>query len=236
MANTNLRIESKRYAKKGPINRSRQILAAVLVLATVSAAYLVFTRDVSWERRNSGARRQGLNAVHNGNFLAARDYFQNALANHPYDWRTHYNLANIQSHRLNDPEAALKHYLYTLAYCPESAILARARAEVDILRLVRSGELENPADALNDMFDSAEGGARWLFEQRLSLPARGEAEAYWQGWRKRGRGMLANLRIRIRGESLYDAYMEVRYPDGTVMSMHFTARLRDIWRLSLAFP
>ncbi len=234
--NSNLRIESQRYAKKGPGKRSRQILAAALVLITVVAAYLVFTRDVSWERRNLGARRLGLNAVHNSNFPAAREYYEIALANHPYDWRTHYNLANLLAHRLNDPDAALRHFLYTLAYCPESAILARARAEVDILRLVRSGELENPADALDDMFDSAEGGARWLFERRLGLPARAEADAYWQGWRRRKRGELTNLRIRARGDELYDAYVEVRYPDETVMSMHLTARFRDIWRVSLAFP
>ncbi len=208
----------------------------MLVALTLAAAYLVFTRDVNWERRNRSARLEGLSAVHNGNYQAARDFYQIALANHPYDWRTHFDLANILAHRLNDQEGALRHYLYTLAYCPESTVLARARGEVEILRLVRSGELEDPNDALDDMFDTAEAGTRHLFERRLSLPVRVESEAYWRGWRMRERGRMTNLRIRARSENLYDAYVVVEYPDGTLMSMHFMAQPRDIWRVSLSFP
>ncbi|MCD7895671.1 MAG: hypothetical protein LUG50_03230 [Planctomycetaceae bacterium] len=236
MPNTTFRLVAERYRDSGTDRRWRKIIAIALVVITVAAAVTVFRRDVDWESRNNEARRLGLVADRNGNFNSARRHYENALANDPYDWETHFDLANILMKRLNDLEGALRHFLYTLAYAPEPAVIEAAERDVRILRLIRSGHLENPQDALNDLYMAAEARTSELFAHRLSVDLRDDSDAYWRGWTSRGRGTVTLMRISDSHDGFFDAYLELEFSDETSMSMHMKAPIRDIWRIRLSFP
>lgn len=236
MSNTIYRLSSERYRAKSGDDPLRRWAALMLVLLCIVAAFLVFSRDVSWESRRREARALGLTAEHNGNYEAARRHFEAAVANHPYDWETHLSLANILNYRLNDPDNALRHYLYALAYAPEPSLLRDAQNEVDVLNLVRRGQIENPHDALDDIFAALEANAESLFYRRLSIVLRADAKAFWDGWKQRGRGTVSGVRIVSRHDGFYDAMVELDFPDETAMSVHLYCPLGDIWRLELSFP
>ena len=226
-----------RFKYPRSINNGVRFWAAlILALGAGTAAWLVFTRDVDWQARNREARMQGYTAEINGNYPLARSRYETALANHPYDWETHLRLANLLNHRLNDQNDALRHYLYALAYSADSSIVAETEAKIRILYLLRTGELEDPQNALEDMFTAAETGTKNLFLRRLDAGLYQGAESYWSAWRGRGRGSVAFSRIEAGRDGMYDALLELDYPDGTIMSMHFRCPLRDVWRLSLSFP
>lgn len=236
MSNTEYRLISERYRAKGGGDPFRRWLALILVVVSISAAVLIFSRDTAWESRRKEARRLGLAAENGGRFPEARAHYETALVNHPYDWRTHLSLANLLNHRLNAPEDALRHYLYALAYAPEPALLAEAGKQVEILKLMRRGELENPHDAIEDMFLAMEAGAESIFYRRLSIILRHDAGAYWEGWRRRGRGTVTRMRIVGHRDGFYDALAELDFPDETSMSLHLYCPLKDIWRLEVGFP
>lgn len=236
MANTTLRLISDRYRNKGPGNPVRHGLAIVFTIASLVAAYYVFSRDVNWENRAREARQLGITAYHNGNFELARDYYEVALANHPYDYATHRNLADLLFRRLNDPDGALRHYLYSMAFSPMPGEDKEAVDAVGVIRLLRSGELENPHDALGDMFQTVEAGAMAAFMRRLSTDLREDRQAYWDAWRARGRGTVTRMLITSNSNGFYDAFVELYFADDTAMSMHLMCPLRDIWRLELSFP
>lgn len=236
MSNTIYRFTSDRYRKKGGDDPLRRWAALMLVLICVVAAFLIFTRDIAWEPRRREARGLGLTAEHNGNYAVARIQYETALANHPYDWETHLSLANLLNYRLNDQDNALRHYLYALAYSPEPSLLRDAQSEVEILKLIRRGEIENPYDAIDDIFSAVESNAETLFYRRLSIVLRRDAKAFWEGWRKRGRGTVSGVRIVSRHDGFFDAQIELDFPDATSMSIHLYSPLRDIWRVELSFP
>lgn len=232
MAHTTTRFRRRRGAGNGV----RFWFALALALGAGTAAWTVLTRDVDWPTRNRDARAQGRTAENNGNYPLARARYETALANHPYDWETHLRLANLLNHRLNDQDDALRHYLYALAYSPDPAIVAETEAKIRILRLLRTGELEDPQNALEDMFVAAETDTENLFFRRLEAGLRPGRESYWNGWRERGRGVVAYSRVEAGREGMYDAVLELEFPDGTTMSLRLRCPLRDIWRLSLSFP
>jgi hypothetical protein len=237
MHNTELRmISDRRRARRGQGDPLRRWLALFLVLASIVAAFSIFNRDVDWHSRNRLARKRGDTANHNGNYEAARAHYEAALANNPYDWETHLALADILAHKLNVPDGALTHYSFALAYSPEPSIVEGARQAITVLRLIRTGELENPYDAVDDMFRAMEGGARELFMRRLSIGLRADADAFWEAWNARGRGSISSIKIVYGHDGFYDAALELDFPDDTTMLMHFRCPLRDIWRLDLSFP
>lgn len=237
MANTELRMMSDRKRfRRGTGDPLRRWLALFLVLGSIAAAYVLFSRDVDWETRNRSARKQGDTAYHNGNYEAARAHYEAALANNPYDWETHLALASILGTKLNAPDDALKHYTFALAYSPEPSIVDGALQQIAILRLMRSGELENPFDALEDMFQAIEADAQSMFARRLSIGLRDDLDAFWNAWKARGRGSVASMNIISGHDGFYDAAIELDFPDDTTMFMHLRAPLRDIWRLDLSFP
>lgn len=237
MHNTELRmISDRRRARRGPGAPLRRWLAVFLVLASIAAAYAILGRDVDWQSRNRTARKRGDTANHNGNYEAARAHYEAALANNPYDWETHLALADILAHKLNVPDSALRHYSFALAYSPEPSIVEGARQEVTILRLMRAGELENPYDAVVDMFRAMEEGTKELFTRRLSIGLRNETDAFWEAWKARGRGSISSMKIVSGHDGFYDAALELDFPDDTTLLMHFRCPLRDIWRLDLSFP
>lgn len=232
-SSTTVRFEKRAMNSGGPL---RRWLAVTLVLISAAGAFMIFSRDIDWESRNREARRFGLTAEHNGNFEMARTYYEAALANHPYDWETHLSLANILHHRLNKQDDALRHYLYALAYSPEPSIVESTRAKIEILRLMRSGKLENPVHALEDMFLTLDAGAEQGFYRRLSISLREDGQTYWQNWMARGRGQITFTRISSTHDGFYDAQMELDFADNTSMSIHMYCPLQDIWRLELSFP
>lgn len=213
----------------------RWIAVGLIVLSAVSA-YLVLGRDVDWRTRAREARLLGLTAENNGNHKPARQYYETALANDPYDWETHLSLANLLNHFLDDNENALRHYLYALAYSPNASIVEDTEREIAILRLIRAGDLENPLDALEDMFQAVESGAMNVFRGRLALGLRDDFMEYWRGWNRRGRGEVTFCRIVSERDGFFDAMVEMDFPDGTSMSIHLISPLDDIWRLELGFP
>lgn len=235
MAGTTLRFISERKQGEGR-GRGLRWLALLLGVVAVVAAYLVFSRDVDWRTRNLDEKGLGETAYSNGNYMVARQHLLSAIANDPYDWEAHYQLASIMNRRLNDHEGALKHYLLALAYSPESSIVEPVRREISILRLIRSGELENPLEAIEDMFQCIESNARHTFMRRLELRLRRDGSAYWDGWRLRGRGKITGVTITSNHDGLYDAAIELQFPDQTSMLLHLQCPLRDIWRINLSFP
>lgn len=233
MGSTTVRFEKRAMHSGGPL---RRWLAIALILLSAAGAYFVFSRDIDWETRNKEARRLGLSAEHNGNFNAARAYYEAALANNPYDWETHLSLANILNHRLNNQNDAIRHYLFALAYSREPSLVESTNAEVEVLRLMRSGKLENPASALEDIFLAVEAGAEQSFYRRLSISTRDDWPVYWKNWNTRGRGQVTRTRIVSTHDGFYDAMIEMDFPDNTSMSIHMYCPLQDIWRLELSFP
>ncbi|MCD8139914.1 MAG: hypothetical protein LUE17_09085 [Planctomycetaceae bacterium] len=236
MPNTTLRLLSDRYRTKGPGDPLRRWLAIFLALVSIVAASYIFSRDINWHNRAEEARQLGLTAYRNGNYELARGYFETALTNHPYDWSSHLNLANLLFRRLDDHEGALHHYLLSLAYSPEPSINEEVREAIDIIRLMQTGELEDPRDALQDMFLAVEDLAMPAFMRRLSIELGEDRHAYWEAWRARGPGAVTRVIITSNHNGFYDAFVELQYADGTEMSMHLICPLRDIWRLELSFP
>ncbi len=236
MHNTTLRLLSDRYRTKGPGDPLRRWLAIFLALAAIVSACYIFSRDINWQKRAEEARQLGMTAYRNGNYELARGYFETALVNHPYDWTSHLNLANLLFRRLNDPDGALEHYLLSLAYSPEPSINEEVREAIDIIRLMRTGELENPRHAIQDMFMAVENLAVPAFMRRLSIELGEDRLAYWNAWRARGPGAVNRVIITSNHNGFYDAIVELEYADGTQMSMHLICPLRDIWRLELSFP
>jgi hypothetical protein len=236
MPSTSVRRRSDTEHIEKPGVALRRWLATGLFVFAMASAIAVWCRDVDWEKRQHEARAMGRTAETNGNYQRARQYYEAALANHPYDWESHFSLAKILNHHLNDQDDALRHYLYAMAYSPESAVVANARQETVILELVRSGEIENPLDAVEDMFMAVEAGAREAFALRLSPALRKSADIYWRAWKKRGRGTPVFSRVHNERDGFFDAVVELDFPDGTSMSMHLHCPYLDIWRLDVSFP
>lgn len=230
------RLISERNRSRSSGGRWRRRLAICAALVALAAAISVFSRDIHWRDRSREARQRGLTAYRNGHHQLSRAYFEAALADNPYDWQSHLDLAKVLFRRLNELDGALEHYLYTLAYSHEPAVVEEAREAIDIIRLIRSGVLENPHNAIEDMFLTAERDARAAFIRRLSPPLREDGDVYWDAWRQRGRGKVSRLIISSDRNGFYDASIELEFPDDTSMSMHLMCPLRDIWRLELSFP
>ncbi len=216
--------------------RSVHAWAAVILLlsAIVLAAWLV-GRDTDWEERSAAERESGLSTLANYRFPEAKVHFETALGINPYDWATHLSLAQVLSRHLNDNAGALKHYLLALAYAPEDADLKPLTDQVDILSLIRSGFMEDPTDAVEDMFMAVEAGVKSAFYRRLSPRLRGDFAAYWEAWNLRGRGKVVFRRIAREGGD-YDALLAIAFADQTTMSMHFHCIARESWRLDVSFP
>lgn len=232
-----MRLSSRtRSMRRGSGGGKIRLLAMALVVVSATAAYVVLTRDVDWDRRSRAQRHLGDTAVVNGRFKEARVHYQEALADNPYDWRVHLALADILSHKLNAPVEALRHYLLTLAYSPTPSIQETVSSEVAILRLIHSGELENPFDAVEDMFQAVEQDAERLFTMRLSDELRGSSDVYWNAWTQRSRGGIADVQIVAGQDGMYDAAVELVFPDMTGLRLHLRCSLRDVWRMDLSFP
>lgn len=237
MAHRILRRSADTDGIAGARGMGRRWLALALVFFSLLSAIMVFSRDVEWRQRRHEARRQGLTAEVNGDFPAARRHFETALAYHPYDWETHLSLAEVLNHRLGDYDNALRHYLYGLAYSPEPAVVEPTRRKISILRLIRAGELEDPRDALADMFLAAEAGERRTFNRRLAANLLPKAPQYLESWGERGRGEVLFSRVLGERDGFFDATVELSFPEsGTTMSLHLQCPLRDVWQLSLGFP
>lgn len=210
--------------------------AVFLAVCAVLGGWAVLTRDIDWPTRNRSARLRGRAAEHAGNFPLARDAYESALVNNPYDWETRLRLADLLNTRLAERDAALRHYLHALAYSQDASIAPETEAKVRILRLLRSGELEEPSSAVADMFAAAELEAEGLFRERLAVVPESAWSAHWDAWRERGRGVVTRSRVEAGRHGLFDALVELEYPDGTAMSMHLRCSLRSIWKVSLSFP
>lgn len=235
MSKTSIRRASE-IAVSGQASPLRRGATIFLIAVCIATAVWLFNRDTEWESRSLEAKVAGQTAEDNGNHEEARRCYEAALANNPYDWKTHLALANLINYRLNDPDAALQHYLYALTYCPVPDSLSEANAQVAILRRIRKGELENPYDALEDMFLSVEATAENAFRRRLSPRLTDDADAFWNAWRARGRGKVTFCAIASERNGFFDANLELDFPDNTVMSMHLYCPSNDIWRLELSFP
>lgn len=236
MHGTTTRYLSGRDRDGGERRTLWRFLALAVGAGAVAVGIAVLARDVEWRHRGREAVRLGDGARDNGNYEAARDHYLRAIADNPYDWEAHHRLAAILNHCLNDHEGALRHYLLALAYSPDPGIVDATTREVTILRLMRAGELENPAQAIEDMFQAVESNARSAFVGRLDDPLWHAAEAYWQGWLRRGRGKVAAMKIASVQGGHYHAAVELGFPDETSMLLHLRCPPRDVWRLNLGFP
>lgn len=237
MAKTELRMQSERgRSRPGGNLPLRRWLAVILVLLSFAAAYAILSRDTDWEERGRASRAKGDTAYHNGNYRAAGEHYENILADNPYDWEVHLALANILAQKLNDPDDALRHHTLALAYSPEPTIVEDTKQKIAVLRLLRSGELENPYDAIEDMFLAVERDSEDMFARRLSVGLGQNPDPFWNAWKNRGRGAITHMSIVSAHDGFYDAALELDFPDSTSMSMHLRAPIRDIWLLDLSFP
>lgn len=227
-----------------PMNRTRIMRrpdtsawpAAIGVALLLAAAILLFSRDIQWLSRARAARARAAAGALNGQIEVARDSYGEALNNDPYDWEDHLSLARILYHWLDDHENALRHYLYARAYCHDPAVGEEIDRAVAILSLMREGGLEDPGDALEDMFAAVEADSEFLFRQRLTGAPLRDSDLFWRAWRERGRGKVIYHSITPEPDGGYDAMIGIDYPDGVNMNLRLTSRRHDIWRLYLSFP
>ncbi len=210
--------------------------ALLLVLCAAAAGWLVLSRDVGWPARRRTARARALAAESARDYPLARSHYEAALAADPFDWETRLGLANLLNHRLRVRDAALRHYLLALAYSPDSFVADETEAEIDVIRLLAEGGLEDPADALEDMFLAVEAGAKAQFAGRLDIWLLEGGDRVWDVWRGRGRGEIVFSRIESGGRGMYGATVELAFADGTSVSLLLRCPLRNIWRLSASFP
>lgn len=195
MAGITSRYISGRHHDKKRRESFRYWIALILSIVALSGGLIVLGRDVAWQSRSQDAVQLAKTAVENGKYDAARALYMSAIENNPYDYEAHQALADILNHRLNNHEGALRHYLYSLAYAPSITNSEIVRREISILRLIRAGELENPLDAIEEMFDCVEGNAKGAFLRRVEIRHRNESDAYWEGWKKRERGAITGMKI-----------------------------------------
>lgn len=231
-----IRRVSDRDGARGPRFLLMRWSAIFLATLTVCATIWLLGRDIGWESRLREAQAAADSAIKNGNFRSAKEHYLLALANQPYDWESHLALARLEMLRFNDYESALRHFLYALAYSPEQSTAQEVKGDIEVLRMIRRGELENPRDALEDMFLAVEEGARLVFLSRLAPNLESVSDAYWQAWSQRGRGFLNYCQIRGGNDGIFDANIELFFPDNTSMSMRFYCVKGSAWQLELSFP
>ncbi|MCC8180749.1 MAG: hypothetical protein LIP23_07575 [Planctomycetes bacterium] len=209
---------------------------AVGALLLLLAAFWLFGRDTMWELRSREAKIRGEAAEFNNLPDIARINYESALASNPYDWETHLALAGILHHWLNDQDNAHRHYLYAMAYCPDDSVADEIGRTETIVRLMREGEIENPMDAVEDMFQAVEADAYRVFYHRLTPELNLYFDLFWHGWKSRGRGRIFYQNITLEDDGGYNAAVEIRFSDGTDLCARFRSRRHDIWRMSLSFP
>lgn len=208
----------------------------VLAAAALVAGTWMSSRNTDWEADNREERRLGLAAELDSQPLIAEKHFLAALRHNKYDWETHLSLATIEHHWNGNFDHALSHYLLALAYCPEPGQNEELSRQIALVTLLRDGALENPYDALTDMFAAVEEDSLHLFRQRLVPTLETDFEEYWDAWRKRGRGKPFYQYITPLPDGSYDAAVEVTYPDRSNLLIRLSCHRHDIWRLALSFP
>jgi hypothetical protein len=215
---------------------TRREAAYLLPGLTASLLLLLSFLDLDWERRSIAARIAARLAEDRGVYASAAILYRAALADQPYDWESRLALADIQYRHDRDTSPVLGNYLIALAGTPEEYARADTAGKMRILRLFRSGALEDPADAVDDMFLAVEAGARRAFIRRLAPELLADAGAYWKGWRERGRGRMVSRRIFENGDGSYDAIVELAFLDGSQMSVRLAGTESGAWRLAYGFP
>ncbi|MDR3077729.1 MAG: hypothetical protein LBV15_03075 [Planctomycetota bacterium] len=208
----------------------------ILPLAAAIGAVCLFTRDMSWESRWRESGRLGRAAERDGETVAARDFYEAALRDHPYDWETRLALADLLNYEFHDNAAALTNYLIAMAGIPGGTAPEETARQMRLLRLIRSGVVEDPVDAAEDMFLAVEAGTERAFRRRLSTVLIRDSAAYWEGWRRRGRGRIGSRRLMELPDGSYAAVLEASFPDRSRLSFRFAADARGVWRLELGFP
>lgn len=211
------------------------LTTALFALCAACAAVLM-TRDVNWRHNHDRAIELGDAAGRAGDYSLAERHYRRAVEFNPYSPLAHLNLGALLDRRLADNENAMKHYRYSQKFGGVEQYDAFIKNGIAILDMIGAGVLEDPAYALEDIFLAVEAGSLDSFKARLAPALAGDADRYWRSWRERGRGDLRYRRMRRRIGGRYDAALDIAYPDGTSMSMHFSCSPREPWRLSLAFP
>lgn len=197
---------------------------------------LLASLDLDWERRSGEARAAARLAEELGEYASAAILYRAALADQPYDWESRLALADIQYRYDRDTSVALGNYLAALAAAPEEYAGAATARKMRILRLFRSGALEDPADAVDDMFLAIEAGAELAFARRFAPELLSDAGTYWSGWRERRRGKVVSRRIFENGGGPYGAIVELAFPDDSRMSVRLVGTESGAWRLVSGFP
>ncbi len=221
---------------RGYRHPGRRWLAFILICSAIAGGAWLFSQDTGWETRQREARRHAHSAETGGNYVAARTFYETALANNPYDWETHLSLARILNRRFGDYDNAMRHYNFALGYAPDPAAMRNVQRELAVILMIRQGELENPWDAVEDIFLAVEANTEALFRLRLSPRLNDAPTAYWNAWRTRGRGTIVYCSVKDETDGFFDANIELVFSDGTSMSMHWYCVKGQVWRMEASFP
>ncbi len=220
-----------------PARAQTKALAAVgMLIVCLLLLSWIATRDLQWKRKHDAAMEHGTWAANADDFQAARDYYLQALIFNPYSPEAHYRIAEIYGSFFGENEEALKHYAAALDFAPKQQRAVEAANAIAVLEMIMAGILEDPVDAVEDMYIAASQQSLASFSNRLDPTLPGNAGAYMKAWSERGKGVLRHRRIRQRSDDEFDAVLSFSYANGDRMSMHFTCQPGQPWKLDASFP
>ncbi|MDR3212077.1 MAG: hypothetical protein LBU79_09205 [Planctomycetota bacterium] len=216
--------------------RQRNNLGLLLLLASVLLAIFVLTQDVNWQNDHNDCLSAAIQAAGEGSYDEALTFFQAALGFNPYSPEAHLGLGIILDHNFGDNIGALRHYQAALRENPLLPDHQKAIFALPVLEAIISCRIEDPQDAIEDMWLAVTENMPLLFRSRLGPDALAQAEVYWQAWRERGRGKLVRRRVRLSEGHPYEVVLSYSFPNGEIKSLRFACQEGEPWRLDLAFP
>jgi len=154
-------------ASPGQARRQGRRWAAALALLGLVAGC-----DVDWEERANQTFLKAARAQQEGDFQRAYGLCQQTLKDNPYHAEANLRLAEMLDQRLfRQKQAASLAIYYYERYLDlgltEARTVTRVRQALAMLEKIRSGELEDPADAVDDFLAAVRANQMRPFAERL---------------------------------------------------------------------
>ena len=179
--------------------------AGLIVLLCVGLAGC----DLSWEERAEQAFAKAMQAQDLGDYERATDLLRQALKDHPYHPGANLRLAEIYDQRLFHQKgaAALAIYYYERYLdldLADKSTKEQTQSAIAALEKIRGGELEDPADAVEDFLNAARANQMRPFGERLNTQLVMElhsreisAQQYLTTWTAALEGRVVRLTYRL---------------------------------------